>query len=172
MLVPFVCFIFFLLYFLLCSVCLFYFLLFFPLESRALRRKFAMHRPYILSVWRLHLPLKKPLYQMKVDHLKYLAWQVQACKVLSRSPHRLFPLCLCNKRVNGLCKRLWAAGTRETSRRNSTLFFYFQLKMWDLRARACVQNYQGHINEITHKLPFHVDPTESLIFAGERSLVI
>jgi len=45
------------------------------------------------------------------------------------------------------------------------------LKMWDLRARACVQNYQGHINEITHKLPFHVDPTESLIFAAGQDLM-
>lgn len=45
------------------------------------------------------------------------------------------------------------------------------LKMWDLRTRACVQNYQGHINEITHKLPFHVDPTESLIFAAGQDLM-
>lgn len=45
------------------------------------------------------------------------------------------------------------------------------LKMWDLRARACVQNYQGHVNEITHGLPFYVDPTDSLIFAAGQDSV-
>ncbi|KAJ7365490.1 DDB1- and CUL4-associated factor 4 [Desmophyllum pertusum] len=45
------------------------------------------------------------------------------------------------------------------------------LKMWDLRARACVQDYRGHVNEITHGLRFYVDPTDSLIFAaGQDSL--
>lgn len=39
--------------------------------------------------------------------------------------------------------------------------------MWDLRAKACVQDYRGHTNEITHGLPFYVDPTDSLVFAGK-----
>lgn len=43
--------------------------------------------------------------------------------------------------------------------------------MWDLRARACVQDYRGHVNEITHGLRFYVDPTDSLIFAGKASLL-
>ena len=46
-------------------------------------------------------------------------------------------------------------------------FFFFQLKLWDIRARACVQDYRGHVNEITHGLRFYVDPTDSLIFAGK-----
>ena len=50
------------------------------------------------------------------------------------------------------------------------MFTFSQLKLWDLRAKACVQNYRGHVNEITHKLPFYLDPTESLMFAGENHL--
>lgn len=45
------------------------------------------------------------------------------------------------------------------------------LKLWDLRAKACVQNYRGHVNEITHKLPFYLDPTESLMFAAGQDSV-
>ena len=30
-----------------------------------------------------------------------------------------------------------------------------------------MQDYRGHINEITHGLRFYVDPTDSLIFAGK-----
>jgi len=45
------------------------------------------------------------------------------------------------------------------------------LKLWDLRARACVQNYRGHVNEITHCLPFYVDPTDSLVFAAGQDSV-
>ncbi|KAL9954888.1 hypothetical protein ACROYT_G042473 [Oculina patagonica] len=40
------------------------------------------------------------------------------------------------------------------------------LKLWDLRVKACVQDYRGHTNEITHGLPFYVDPTDSLLFAA------
>ena len=43
----------------------------------------------------------------------------------------------------------------------------YQLKLWDLRAKACVLDYRGHVNEITHGLPFYVDPSDSLIFAGK-----
>lgn len=32
---------------------------------------------------------------------------------------------------------------------------------------ACVQNYTGHVNEITHGLPFYLDASDSLIFAGK-----
>lgn len=39
--------------------------------------------------------------------------------------------------------------------------------MWDLRAKACVLDYRGHVNKITHGLPFYVDPTDSVIFAGK-----
>lgn len=45
------------------------------------------------------------------------------------------------------------------------------LKLWDIRARACVRDYEGHINEITHGLRFHVDPTDSLIFAAGKDSV-
>ena len=31
-----------------------------------------------------------------------------------------------------------------------------------------MQNYSGHMNQITHGLPFYVDPSDTLIFAGER----
>lgn len=45
------------------------------------------------------------------------------------------------------------------------------LKLWDLRAKACVLDYRGHVNEITHGLPFYVDPSDSLIFAaGQDSM--
>ena len=30
-----------------------------------------------------------------------------------------------------------------------------------------MQDYRGHVNEITHGLRFYVDPTDSLIFAGK-----
>ena len=61
-LVAFVCFIFFLLYFLLCSVCLFYFLLFFPRESRALRREFAMPSitPVVQTIYSIGLTPPSP----------------------------------------------------------------------------------------------------------------
>lgn len=45
------------------------------------------------------------------------------------------------------------------------------LKMWDLRIRACVQNYRGHVNEITHGLPFYLDPSDSLLFAAGQDSV-
>ncbi|RMX43852.1 hypothetical protein pdam_00017841 [Pocillopora damicornis] len=45
------------------------------------------------------------------------------------------------------------------------------LKLWDIRAKACVQDYSGHINEITHGLRFYVDPTDSLIFAAGQDSV-
>ncbi|XP_058965531.2 DDB1- and CUL4-associated factor 4 isoform X2 [Pocillopora verrucosa] len=45
------------------------------------------------------------------------------------------------------------------------------LKLWDIRARACVQDYRGHVNEITHGLRFYVDPTDSLIFAAGQDSV-
>ena len=30
-----------------------------------------------------------------------------------------------------------------------------------------MQDYRGHVNEITHGLRFYVDPTDSLIFSGK-----
>ena len=32
---------------------------------------------------------------------------------------------------------------------------------------ACVQNYKGHVNEITHGLPFYLDASDCVIFAGK-----
>ncbi|XP_048586538.1 DDB1- and CUL4-associated factor 4 isoform X2 [Nematostella vectensis] len=45
------------------------------------------------------------------------------------------------------------------------------LMRWDLRVSRPVLAYLGHNNEITHGLPFHVDPTDSLLFgAGQDSV--
>lgn len=45
------------------------------------------------------------------------------------------------------------------------------LKLWDVRMTACVQNYTGHVNEITHGLPFYLDASDSLIFAAGQDSV-
>ena len=45
-----------------------------------------------------------------------------------------------------------------------------QIKQWDLRMQKPVLSYEGLFNQHS-KLPFHIDETQSLLYAGQYGCV-